>query len=257
MNNEGIEYRQWGLPAPKAVFLLVHGLGAHAGRWEAMGDFFLKKSILSYAIELPQRDLFRNCYNDIIGLYGIAAKNNPAKPIFLAGESMGAVISFLLAAGSPGLFRGLICISPAFANRYRPALLDVIKIFAPLLYNPNKQFKLPFDSSMCTRDIDYRKRMDRDPREYRTISSKLIFEILLAQARAGRIKEKMTTPALFLLAGEDKIVDPKAAGAIFNGLLVEDKTLIEFPEMYHSLSIELGKESVFEEISRWVDKRIA
>ena len=48
--NESIQYRQWGLSDPKCVFLLVHGLGAHAGRWEAFGDFFIKKNISSYAI---------------------------------------------------------------------------------------------------------------------------------------------------------------------------------------------------------------
>jgi len=255
-DKERIEYRQWALPAPRAVFLLVHGLGAHAGRWEAIGDFFLKKGISSYAIELPRQNLFRNCNDNILKLYDIAAKNNPAKKIFLIGESMGAIISFLLAAKKPGLFSGVVCISPAFASRYAPALLDGIKILAPLLYNPGKEFKLPFDSSMCTRDPEYRKKMDEDMREYRTVSSKLIIEILLTQARAGRMKKKLTTPVLFLVAGEDKIVDPRSAGAIFNGLLVKDKTLVEFPGMYHSLSIELGKELVFEEISRWVGKRI-
>jgi alpha-beta hydrolase superfamily lysophospholipase len=153
-----IGYRKWTLSAPRAIFLLVHGLGTHSGRWEEAAGFFLKKGISSYAVELRDfdrpddpaggSDSFAACYNNILRLYDIAAKDNPAKKIFLVGESLGAIISLLLAACRPGLFDGLVCISPAFVNRYKPKPLDYIKMFAPLLYNPHKQFVLPFDSSM-------------------------------------------------------------------------------------------------------------
>ena len=252
-------YRQWRLPEPKYVFLLVHGLGAHSGRWEAMADFFLKKGISSYAVELKDgsRENFGSYYGKILRLYGIIAKENPSKKIFLAGESMGALISFLLCAARPGAFSGLICISPAFAARERIAFPDGIRMLAALFYNPGKQFTLPFDSSMCTRDIDYINKMDQDPREYRSVPLRQIFEILLAQVYARAVKKKMMTPALFLIAGEDKIVDPAVSAAVFKGLAVKDKTLVEFPGMYHALSIELGKEAVFEEILKWAERRIS
>jgi len=257
-------YRQWRSPEPRCVFLLVHGLGAHSGRWEAMADFFLKKGISSYAAELRsfdstgkadrRADDFAIYRDKILRVYDIAAKDNPAKKIFLIGESMGALISFLLCVDRPGLFSGLVCISPAFATRNKVSVPDCIRMLAPLLYNPGKLFPLPFDSSMCTRDIDYKNKMDQDSREYRTASSKLIFEILLAQARAKAVK-KMPTPVLFLIAGEDKIVDPGSARALFKGLAARDKMLVEFPGMYHALSIELGKEAVFEEILKWAEIR--
>lgn len=265
-DREEIGYRQWLLPLPRAVFLLVHGLGAQAGRWEAMGDFFVKKGISSYAAELWDVDRpdmasyrsghFRAYYSKILRLYDIAVKDNPSKKIFIIGESLGALISFLLVSGRPGLFSGLICVSPAFANKVALAPADYVRVLSALLYNPRKLFALPFDSSMCTRDISYREKLARDDREFRPVSSKLIFEIVLAQARARIAKNRMTIPALFLVAGEDKIVDPRSARAIFNGLAAEDKAIVEFPGMYHSLSIDLGKESVFEEILRWVDRRI-
>ncbi|MDD5429018.1 MAG: alpha/beta fold hydrolase [Candidatus Omnitrophica bacterium] len=252
-NNIG--YRQWGLSSPKCVFLLVHGLGAHAGRWEALGDFFLNNGISSYAIELG--DFTRKgSAEKIAALYDIILKNDPSKKIFIIGESMGAVVSFLLAADRPELFAGIVCLSPAFASRYRPALSDAFGIFAHLLYDKNKQFKLPFNSAMCTRDAEYIKNMDRDPREYRTVPARLILEILRMQFAAKNLGNNFRVPVLFLVSGEDKIVDPAAAEAIFSALKVKDKTFMEFPEMYHSLSIEVGKESVFEEILKWVERRI-
>ena len=251
--NETVDYKKWGPSVPRGVLLLVHGLGAHAGRWEAMGSFFANKGIASYAVEF--RDL-NQPYNKIIDLYNLIVQENPSKNIFLVGESMGSIISLLLLSDSPGLFSGLVCISPAFVSRYRPGLSDSLKILAAIFFNPEKKFNLPFNSSMCTRDVEYIKRLDKDPREYRSISAKRILDILLAQARAKHVKNKIAEPVLFLLAGDDKLVDPQAARQIFNSLTVKDKTLIEFPGMYHSLSIETGKETVFEEISKWVEKRI-
>ena len=169
---------------------------------------------------------------------------------------MGAVVSFLLAADRPEMFAGIVCLSPAFASRYRPAFSDAFDIFAHLLYDTNKQFKLPFDSAMCTRDAEYRKKMDGDRREYRTVPARLLLEILRMQFAAKNLGNDFRVPALFLVSGEDKIADPAAAEAIFSALKVKDKTFMEFPEMYHSLSIEVGKESVFEEILKWVERRI-
>lgn len=264
---KGLTYRRWGVGDPRCVFLLVHGLGAHAGRWEATADFFLKKGISSYAVELrspgipdkagAKEDRFESFCGKIRALYDIAAKDNPAKKIFLAGESLGAIVSFLICIGYPGLFSGLICISPAFVPKRKITFSEYIRILTPLFYNPEKQFALPFDSSMCTRDLAYRNMIDRDAREYRSISTRFAFEIFLIQARAMAQKKKMATPTLFLVPEDDKIVDPRGARDVFARLVVKDKTLKSFPGMYHSLSIELGKEAVFEEMLKWVEKRLS
>ena len=137
--DETSDYKKWGPSTPKAVFLLVHGLGAHAGRWEVMGDFFAKKGIASYAVELKN---LNQPYNKFVDLYNLIVQENPSKKIFLVGESMGSIISLLLLSDSPGIFSGLICISPAFMNRYRLGILDFIKMFPRLFYSPKKVFKL-------------------------------------------------------------------------------------------------------------------
>jgi len=268
MSEEGkdIGYRQWGLSAPRAVLVLVHGLGAHGGRWEALADFFLKKGISSYAIELanpaePDKAArssghFRKYRDSILSLYDIAAANHPGKKIFIVGESMGALLAFLIAAERPGLFGGLVCLSPAFANRVKLSASDYLKIFLSFFHDSGMKIRLPFDSSMCTRDTHYRHRMDSDPLEYRHAPPKLLVEVLCAQIRAKMASRTVTLPVLFLIAGEDRIADAGAAAGVFSTVPSADKALVEFPGMYHSLSVELGREAVFEEMLKWVDKRI-
>lgn len=249
-------YGKWRVPDPKCVFLLVHGLGAHSGRWDFLAEFFLKEKVSSYAIDLPNLNSVSTFYDQILRIRKIAVKENPQKKIFLVGESLGGLVSFLLAAGQPELFDGVVCISPAFATKKPIGLLEGLKMLSPLLYDPGRKVDLPFDSSMCTRDVEYRRKMESDPLEYRSISASLVFGILVAQARARSLSKKMSSSVLFLLAGEDMVVDTDASKKIFDALPSKDKALVEFHDMYHSLSIDRGKEAVFEEILKWIGSRI-
>lgn len=246
-------YRQWITPTPRAVFLLVHGLGAHTGRWESMAEFFLQKDISSYAPELED---FNTSHNDILRVYHLAAKENPGKKIFLIGESLGGLISLFFAIDNPGLFNGLVCLSPAFSNRLTLPPLDYMKIFFSLFYDQRRKFNVPFDSSMCTRDVEYRKKMDADERERRSASAIVLTKIVMMQSYLPLVKNRLKTPALFMYAGEDKIVDQNKTIKIFNSLALQDKTLIGYPGMYHSLSIDIGREKVFGDVLQWIDKRI-
>lgn len=263
----GIIYRHWAAAGePRAILLLVHGLGAHSARWDFLSDFFLQKGVSSYAIELRgfgetkglrgHVDSFRVYFRDLRRLRDIIIEENRDRKIFLLGESLGAVISFLAAIPEPGLFGGLVCISPAFMSRLKASPLEYIKILLSLARNPKKQFKIPFDSGMCTRDAGCREILDSDSRELRSATAKFIFEIVKAQIQCAILKKKMRTPALFLLSGEDKLADPEASKRIFNGIKTDAKKLIQYPGMYHALSIDLGRERVFEDIFKWMEKRI-
>ena len=265
-SNASIIYREWKIQVPKTALLLVHGLGAHSLRWEFLANFFLQKNISSYAIELRgfgqtsqlkgHIDSFNIYFNDIRTLRNIIKKENTRKKIFLLGESMGAIIAFLLAISDPGLFDGLICISPAFQSRLKFTALDYIKIFLTLIYSPRKQLNMPFDSKMCTQDIAYQREMDSSELEHRLATPKLLANIALAQARAIILKNRLQTPTLFLLAGVDKLVDSETAKRIFKSLSLNDKEIRRYPDMYHALSIEIGKEKVFEDILKWIENRL-
>lgn len=262
----GIMYRQWLAPETKAVFLLVHGLGAQTARWGFLAGFLLKEGISSYALELKSFgetkglkghvESFNVYSDDIYSLRDIMARAHPGKKIYLLGESLGALISILTVAGKNGEFSGLICLSPAFKSKLKVSLLERFKMICALLVNPKKHFRIPFDSSMCTRDEAYRRAMNGDKREHRLATARFIFNMVTAQFRVYLINGKLKIPMLILLAGNDKITDTEAAKRMFKTMKNKDKTLIEYPGMYHSLSVELGRERVFEDIHKWVRERV-
>ena len=164
-------YRQWTVTPTQAAVILVHGLGAHTQRWDFLGKYLSAKGFAAYALELkgfgetPDRprghiSSFNIYYQDILSLLEIVQKENPGKKVFLLGESLGGLISFVVSGDNPGKFAGLITISPAFANGMKFSLANYFTAFTSLLYNPKKLIKMPFTSAMCTRDKDYRKIMD-------------------------------------------------------------------------------------------------
>ena len=261
-----IFYRRWPAREPKAVLLLVHGLGAHTGRWEFLADFFQKNNISSYALELKgfgqtqgergDIDSLNTYFQDMRSLSDIIKRENPGKDIFLLGESMGALICFLYAALEPQAFSGLICISPAFANKLPFSLWTYLNIGLALVFNPKRHFPVTITPEMCTRDIEYQKIIDADSLDKRGATARLYWNIFKGQLKVKSLKNKITVPLLILTAGEDTVVDSPAICKIFNSLKTKDKELINYPAMRHSLSIESGREKVFGDILRWIEERI-
>lgn len=265
-DRSGIRYRRWSPPSARAVFILVHGLGAHTGRWEFFADFLSNNSLASYAIELKgfgqsggikgyvrSLDLY---HEDISRLRDVAAREHPGKRVFLVGESMGGLIAYLSAAAKPSLCDGLICISPAFGSKLSFGWMDYAAIFYSFFFDPMRTFRMPFDSRMCTRDTEYQKAMDESPEETRMITGRMLGNIAFAQIYALLRKQKIAAPVLFLIAGNDAIVDPAASERIFKNINAADKTIISYPGMYHALSIDLGREKVFADMLDWAKKYI-
>lgn len=264
-------FRRWdaapGPGSPKAVFLLVHGLGAHSARWDFFGAFFAARGFTSHAIELrgqgaaPERprghiDSWRLWYRDMLELREAIGRELPGKKVFLAGESMGGLIAYDLAAAHPGLFDGVVLMAPAFKSGMKFPLKDYLRLALVMPFNPRAMVDLPFTSAMTTRDRGYAAVMDANPDELRVASLKLMGAFLPVQARAGRRARRFTTPALFLIPGIDHLVDERGGRGIFAKLAAADKTLLEYPEMFHAMYVDLDREKVFADILEWSVRRI-
>ena len=261
-----ILYRQWGCSSPRAAMILVHGLGGHSNNWDFWATFLGKHGISSYAIELKgfgntegvkgHIDSLNTYIKDVRRLYNIVKREHRRLPVFIAGESMGGLIGFLAVIKKPRLFRGLVCVSPGFGSRLKFSFGEYIKMISARFYNSKKQFKMPFTNDMCTRDPECKKIMDNDKLEHKLATPKMLQSILLGQLSSRLLKHKIKTDTLFLLAGADVFVNSDTSKKIFNGIKFEHKQLIEYPEMRHSLTMELGREKVFTDLLKWVEKRI-
>jgi alpha-beta hydrolase superfamily lysophospholipase len=260
-------YRRWDATSPKAVVLLVHGLGGHSARWDFLASHLAAEGYASYGLELrgygatPERprghiDSFKIYDRDILALRDAVLRDHPGRKVFLLGESLGGLIVFNLAARRPDAFAGTILVSAVFKNGMKFPLSSYLTLVSQYLFNAEKTIPVPFDSAMCTRDAAYQAVMDANPDESREASLKLLMCTLGAQRRARRLSKKLSVPTLFLVAGIDKLVDAPAERRMFAKLPLADKTLREYPGMHHALSIDLGREDVFGDIVGWLNGRI-
>jgi alpha-beta hydrolase superfamily lysophospholipase len=260
-----VRYRQWNAPGAQVVLLAVHGLGGHTGRWEPLADFFSPRGVAVYALALRgfgdtpglkgHVDSFNTYFSDIESLVDVIRTEYPRQKIFLLGESLGGLICFLAAMERGRSFAGLICLSPSFADTLNIDMKTFWGVIFSFVFAPAKQFTLPLSLSCCSRDIELVKRLDADPREHRLASSRLLAGIVLAEQRAKILSNRIAIPVLFLLSGHDTIVSTAESRRVFQTLKVRDKTVKVYPEMLHALSIDTGRESVFEDMWNWIKAR--
>lgn len=261
-----IMYRHWGCSSPRAAVLFIHGLGGHSNNWEFIAGHLVGHGISCYAIELKgfgqtdgvrgHIDSLTTYIKDVRRLCNIIKKDHRRQPVFIAGESMGGLIGFLTVIRKPRVFRGLICLSPGFASQLKFSLKEYLSMVSARFYNERKQFVMPVTTDMCTRDPECKKIIDADTLEHKFATPRMLQSILLGQLSSRLMKHRVKTDTLFLLAGADTYVSTDASKKIFRGIRFEHKEMIEYPEMRHSLNMELGREKVAADMLRWLEKRI-
>jgi alpha-beta hydrolase superfamily lysophospholipase len=262
----GILYRVWDVTEPQALVVLVHGLCSHSGRWEFLAETFKQAALATYAIELQgfgattghpgHIPSFFRYYADVMSLIAVARHEHPGKKVFLLGESMGGLITFIMASIVPPVADGVICFSPSFKDKLQFGKGNIAKIIFAMLYNRRKTFHVPFTAEMCTRDAACQSALDNDRLAPKKASAQMLGNILVQQHCARSVVDKISMPVLIQLAGSDSMVDATISKKIFRSLPLDDKTLIDYPEHVHALSIDSGRELVFEDTIMWITRHV-
>ena len=119
-----IHWREYGGSGPAIV--LVHGLGGSIANWDAVGPAFaglgrtLAIDLPGYGLSPPTRDWGIETHGEALGEF-VAALD---EPVTLIGNSMGGLLSEMVAARHPELVSGLILVSPATPPRLPDPRID-------------------------------------------------------------------------------------------------------------------------------------
>jgi alpha-beta hydrolase superfamily lysophospholipase len=179
-----------------------------------------------------------------------------ARPLFLLGQSHGALL--LIHAGIRGLaeVRGIVLTSPYLRFTLSPPAwkLTAGRVAARVV----PWLPLPSDlrSEMLTADPQILELARRDTLTLRIVTPGWFFAAQRAQVEAMARAPDFRLPVLIVQGGRDPITDPKATEAFFHRLGSEDKTYRCFPEMRHETLRELARQQVFEAIIEWLRGRI-
>jgi len=255
------------LPAPgpaRAVVVVVHGLGEHAGRYHGLAECLHEWGFAVWAHDhyghgessgprggLPSE---LRLVDDLALVVDDARRENPGLPLVLLGHSLGGlVVASLIARGvrhvnaavlsSPGLDPGL--------NGFQKLLLAVLPRIAPDLRVGNG-----LDDNYLSHDPAVVQAYRDDPLTHDRIGGRLArflaYEGEAVQQRAAN----WPVPTLLLYAGDDRLVRPAASRAFAAAAAPSGKVEAQcFDTLYHEIFNELEADPVFEALQRWLNRR--
>jgi acylglycerol lipase len=220
--------RRWE-PAgdPWATALIVHGLGEHSGRWEAVGARFAAAGIATESFDhrghggsdgrRAHVDRWTDLLDDVDDR--LAASRRPGLPAILYGHSMGGLVSAddLLDTARPAPDLAVLS-SPALGDDLNPVLAAILPAAARVL--PTVTVANPFGPDDLSRDPAVGVAYGADPLTTSKTTIRLGASILQA---AQRVQAKIAAgarfpcPALVIHGDADTIV-PAASTAALDGV---------------------------------------
>jgi carboxylesterase len=163
--------------------------------------------------------------------------------VSVGGLSMGGALAAILAAENPDI-SSLVLISPYLAmpraHRFASAL--------HWLWGPAAGAR----PSSSPRSI-------LDPQEraknlgYGVYTARLLYELGKTAAEAQRALGRITVPTLIIQSKEDPRIAPAVAESAIAAIRSSDKRLVWARGGGHIITVDYGREAVFEEARKWID----
>ncbi|MGE5673337.1 MAG: lysophospholipase [Mycobacterium leprae] len=261
-----IHYREWRRDSPKATVLYLHGQGDHSGPFTAMGDLFHDLGYSVYAHDhrgfglsgekrghIYSYDLF---LADAAEMLSYAARQNPGRPLFLVGLSMGGHLALRLGSHLNGRVNGVVALSPGFKLRRLPSLALVGRTVFWALAQPERYIpEVPLDV-VTTRNPAHAQCAAADDRYVRSYTARFYLEAVRSINRAKRELRELQAPVLMLQAGDDQLVDPVGSRLFFDRIGSSDKSFRMLPGLQHNLVVEPEMPSLVTAIDRWIAERV-
>ncbi len=268
-DGDNIALQDWPLADGRAwrgMVLLVHGLGEHAGRHDALAQRlnswgFAVRGYDQYGhgesgggrglLPTPMRLL-----DDLADIVDSTRLRMPkGAPLILLGHSMGGLVAGRFVALGLRRVEGLVMSSPALDPGLNP-LQKLLLATLPRVV-PNLTVGNGLDASFISHDPGVVEAYRRDPLVHDRVSGRMgrfIADAAAATvARAGDWK----VPTLLLYAGADRLVNPAGSRAFAAAAPASVVTARCFDGMFHELFHEPDPEPVYEVLRRWLDARFA
>lgn len=231
--------RVWLNPLVKsrAIIIAVHGLSLQHTSFEDLGRKLADQGFTTVAFDVrgfgtytqalgaDQLD-FAGCMHDLQLVVEAIKTDNPGKPVFILGESMGGAIALQFAAKNPNLVDGLIASVPAgkrFKERRRK-----VKVAFSFLENKNRPINIGTDViNQATTDPRVRQSWGGDPLTRGNLSAR---ELLAFQKMTDNnvraAKQIRSMPVIIFQGVSDGLVKPDATYDLFRAVTCKDKSFV-------------------------------
>ena len=269
--SQGVDlfYQTWSPSGEiKAVVIICHGIAEHSGRYDHIARFLNTHGcrVASYDIRNHGRSgdlsIYVSSYDDYLAdldaFVALVRRENPGKPLFLMGHSMGGTTSALYTiTRKPDFLNGVILSAPAvkIGADISPFLLKLsglLSVITPHLKT------VVLDNRSISRDPQVIQKYDDDPLNYRggipaRTGAELNRAILCIQANM----EAITQPGLIVHGTADRLADINGSSDLYERISSKDKSFKTYEGYYHEVMNEIGKEAVLNDIAAWIDSHLS
>ncbi|MBA3346126.1 MAG: alpha/beta hydrolase, partial [Gemmatimonadales bacterium] len=121
---------------------------------------------------------------------------------------------------------------------------------------PRFSLRTGMDLSGLARDPLVAQTVLADPLFHRVATARLSTEVVAAIARVQAGAPHFRLPLLVLHGAADRMVPPEGSRAFIARVSHPDKELREYPEAYHVLFADVGREQVLADLERWIAARL-
>jgi alpha-beta hydrolase superfamily lysophospholipase len=257
-------WQEW-LPEgdPRAVVVLIHGLGEHSGRYSHLAERFVAENIAVLTQDNRGHGKtpggrgvldFDKAVDDVGELLDEARSRFPGIPLVLYGHSLGALMSMVYSVRQRPRIAAQVASAPALDSELREqkVKLTAVNLLGGVL--PNVVIPTGLDSKGVSRDPAVVAAYESDPLVHDKGSLGLAkgtfsaMDVMMAQT-------EFPVPLLIVHGTGDRLTVP-AASTRFVEQVSGDVTLIEYDGMFHEPHNEPEQAEVFADIMAWLDKHL-
>ncbi|MFT5206552.1 MAG: lysophospholipase [Candidatus Omnitrophota bacterium] len=249
--------------------LLIHGASEHGGRYEDFAHFL---NTQGYDVIVPDLrgygssggatafiESFDDFSRDIEVLMNAAEKRfGYNKPFVLLGHSMGGLIALHAALSiDQSRFTGLCLSSPCLGLVFKiPSHLKLAAIILSTLA-PKHLFKTESMPEILTHAKDQIKIRAEDELIKPFMSARLFCEMQKTMQSTLSRAEQLKLPLAIFQAGDDRVVNAGLSKQFFESITNNDKFYKEYPDLYHEILHEEGREAIWQEMSEWLQGHVS
>ena len=257
----------WPLPMrwrPRAVVLIVHGLGEHAWRYDPVAQRLNEWGFCVRAYDqrghgesggargvLPEEDTLLDDLAEVLEDTRSHIAEPWACPLILLGHSMGGLIASTFVQRGMAPVDGLVLSSPALdagVGVLQKKLIGLLYRFAP-----NFAISNGLDASKISHNAAIVEAYKKDPLVHDRISARLAQFIDGNGPRVVAAAPRWRVPTLLMYAGADSLVRPAGSKA-FAAAAPRDKVHSQaFEGLYHEIFNEADPSAVFGTLKGWLD----
>jgi len=262
----GIEifFQQWEVANPKAILIIIHGLGEHSGRYGNLIDALQNKGIAIYGLDhrgfgrsggkRGHVDSFMDYIYDMKIFVNMLKDKHPNKPVIMLGHSMGGVLALKYALTHAEDLDALILSSPGLVPAIKvPAWKKNLAIFLSSKI-PSLTMPSGLDATTISRDKEVVKQYLADPLVHDKVTPRFYVEMMNTIDECINRCGEVTLPLLLIHGTADALVLDEASKIVYEKAKSKDKTLKLFEGLYHETMNELepDRKKVLKFLADWI-----